>query len=47
MEFHGEYKKEGKLFTIKEGLQFEDMVQMVHEDLSIDRLGDDLELSQL
>lgn len=43
MEFHGEYKKGGKLITIKEGLKFEDMVQMVHEDFGIDRLGNDLE----
>ncbi|KAG2300068.1 hypothetical protein Bca4012_011649 [Brassica carinata] len=35
----------GKLITIKEGLKFEDMVQMVHEDFSIDRLGNELELS--
>ena len=43
MEFHGEYKKGGKLFTNKEGLKFEDMVHMVHEDFGINRLGNDLE----
>ena len=43
MEFHGEYKNGGKLFTIKEGLKFEDTVQMVHEDFGIYMLGNDLE----
>lgn len=35
--------KRGKLFTINEGLKFEDVVQMVHKDFSIDRLGNELE----
>ena len=43
MEFQVEYKKRGKLYNIKKGLKFEDMVQMVHEDFGIDRLGNDLE----
>lgn len=34
-----------KLFTIKEGLKFDEMVQMVHEDFGINRLGNELELS--
>ncbi|CAN6972439.1 unnamed protein product [Brassica rapa subsp. trilocularis] len=35
----------GKLFTFREGLKFDDMVQMVHEDFGISRLGNELELS--
>ncbi|CAN6896840.1 unnamed protein product [Brassica oleracea] len=36
----------GKLFTIKEGLKFDEMVEMVHEDFGINRLvGNELELS--
>ncbi|KAG5378519.1 hypothetical protein IGI04_026361 [Brassica rapa subsp. trilocularis] len=35
----------GTLFTIKEGLKFDEMVEMVHEDFGINRLGNELELS--
>ena len=31
----------GKLFTIKEGLKFDEMVEMVHEDFGINRLGNE------
>ncbi|CAN6823334.1 unnamed protein product [Brassica oleracea] len=31
----------GKLFTIKEDLKFDEMVEMVHEDFGINRLGNE------
>lgn len=38
-------KKGGKLFTIRDGLKFDDMIHMVNEDFGIDKLIHEVELS--